>query len=256
MSGPIRLSDIIIDNNEKRPLGGLNPYNPHYDRIGQHFCDLLIEHAGLKRDSRILDIGCGTGRLAKPISQLLDTGSYEGIDVSRQYIEYCQAHLAKPNIRFNHVNIKHEEYNPTGVISPMDFKLHHNDNSFDIVTAIAVFNHFETKWVYKYITEMARVLRPKGILFATYLILNPNYLHSLANNDDQSMIFEYRTLDSWHKFQDRPLINVAIPESGLRQQYVKCGLMIKEPIRYGEWCGSPVALTGHDVVIAIKGQWR
>lgn len=253
---PIRLSDIVISKDETRPLGGLNPYNPYYDKIGQHFLKLLVDHAGLNKSSKILDVGCGTGRLAKPISGLLDEGLYEGIDINLHYLEYCQANLAKKNIKFTHVDIHHDEFNPQGKMDLMDYRFAYDDNTFDIAIAIALFNHFHTKWVFRYIAEMTRVLKPKGILFFTSLVLNNTSMQSLIDNKSQSINFEYKTPDSWHKSKDRLLVNVAIPESGLRQQCIKCRLMIKEPIRYGEWCGSPVAITGHDVIVAIKGQWR
>lgn len=259
MAEPICLADIDISHLEKRPLGGLNPFNPHFDKIGQHFVNLMIEHAGLRKNSKVLDVGCGTGRLAKPLLEFIDGGLYEGIDINKKYVEYCQNNYSKGN--FTLLDIQHEEYNPHGAIDLMNGRFPYDDNFFDIAVAVAVFNHLHTKWVFRYIAEMTRVLKPKGILFATLLILNPTSMRSLAleeSSDDRlsEIRFEHKTPDSWHKFKDRLLINVAIPESGLRQQCIKCRLMIKEPIRYGEWCGSPLAITGHDVLVAIKGQWR
>lgn len=256
MSLPARIADIDIDESCQKPLGGLNPYNPHYDKIGQSFFRLLIEHAGLHKNSKILDVGCGTGRLANQLYDYLENGCYEGVDINTNYIQYCKNKWNKSNFQFTHADIQHEEFNPNGSINLMDYKFDYNDCYFDIATAIAVFNHFETKWVFRYLAEMTRVLKPKGILFATLLILNTQSMTNLEANPEQSIRFEHKTRNSWHRSKSRRLINVAIPESGLRQQCIKCKLMIKEPIRYGEWCGSPLAITGHDVLIAIKGQWR
>lgn len=256
IQAPISLADIDLNPLEKRPLGGLNPYSPHFDRIGQHFTKLLIEHAGLNKNTRILDVGCGTGRMAKPVLNIVDQGKYEGIDVNKKYIEYCKR--TYKNSSFQHMDIYHDEFNPNGSLDLMNCKFPYEDNQFDIAFAVAVFNHFHTKWVFRYIAEMTRVLKPKGILFATFLILNSLSMQAMESQaiTAKALRFEHKTPDSWHKFKDRLLVNVAIPESGLRQQCIKCKLMIKEPIRYGEWCGSPLAITGHDVLVAIKGQWR
>ena len=256
MNLPTPIHKIDINISEKRPLGGLNPYNPNYDKIGNAFCKLLIEHAHLNSKSKILDVGCGTGRLANPVLQLLDSGQYYGFDVNSKYINYCKQRWKEYDGHFIHADIQHDEYNPNGAFDIMDYKFEYPDNSFDIAASIAVFNHFETRWVFRYIAEMTRVLKPKGILIATFLILNSLSMQNIEASSSTGFHFEYKSLDSWHKFKDRRLVNVAIPESGLRQQCIKCKLMIKEPIRYGEWCGSSLAITGHDVLIAIKGQWR
>ena len=256
MKLPIPIHQIVIDESENRPLGGLNPYNPNYEKIGNAFCKLLIEHANLSSKSKILDVGCGTGRLANPIIQMLGDGQYFGFDNNAKYIDYCKNRWAKHSDQFIHADIQHDEYNPTGAVNLMDYKFEYPDCFFDVAASIAVFNHFETKWVFRYIAEMTRVLKPKGILFATFLILNNLSMQNLEASSSKDFDFEYKSPDSWHKLKNRRLVNVAIPESGLRQQCIKCKLMIKEPIRYGEWCGSPLAITGHDVLIAIKGQWR
>src|SRR4051794_19155779 len=39
-----------------------------------------LKHFGLKEDAYVVDVGCGSGRLAKPLSQYLK-GRYLGIDI-------------------------------------------------------------------------------------------------------------------------------------------------------------------------------
>ena len=78
------LGDLKFGPDEKRPLGGINPYSSHFNQIGDRFKNLLIEFARLNPSSDVLDVGCGTGRLAKSLVPYLDSGSYTGIDVNRQ----------------------------------------------------------------------------------------------------------------------------------------------------------------------------
>ena len=250
------LGDIKIDPEVKVPLGGINPYSPYFDTIGNSFLKLLIEHARLNKKRKVLDVGCGTGRMAKQFAKFLEHGSYEGFDINERFVDYCKDAYKNKKFGFKLCDVKHSEYNPSGTIDPMEFKFPYPDQSFDLAIAIALFNHFETPWTFRYIAEMTRVLKPNGIFFATFLMLNPLSMSSIENREKHPFKFDLRTPDSWHEYNSRRLFNVAIPEAGLRRQFMKCRLMVKEPIRYGEWCGSPVAITGHDVVVAIKGQWR
>jgi 2-polyprenyl-3-methyl-5-hydroxy-6-metoxy-1,4-benzoquinol methylase len=112
------LGDIRVDASDTKPLGGLNPYNPYFDSIGKQFHRLLIDHAGLTNMSSILDVGCGTGRLAK---QLQDHGgNYYGFDVNDHFVDYCRSSYKKGH--FDCCDVRHDEYNPNGCIDPLAFE--------------------------------------------------------------------------------------------------------------------------------------
>ncbi len=245
------LHEIRVDPGVTAPLGGLNPYSPHFARIGKQFHQLLIEHAGLHKNSRLLDVGCGTGRLAHPLQDFLEV-DYHGFDVHPHFIDYCQKTYRKKNFKFKHVDVRHDEYNPGGTLDPAKFEFPYPSRSFDVVTAIAVFNHLHTKWVFQYVREIARVLKPKGIFLGTMLLLNQQSMEWINGRQKPPYQFSHRTPESWHDFEDRPLFNVAHPEEGIRRVFIKSNLMLREPVRYGEWCESKIALAGPDVLIARK----
>lgn len=250
------MGEIRVDPDERAPLGGLNPYNSHFNKIGGTFIRLLIEHARLNKKRKILDLGCGTGRLANQFHKFLEGGTYEGLDNNQHFIDYCRETYTGKKFNFIHCDVRHDEYNPDGQIDPIEFTFPYADRTFDLVCAVALFNHFETSWIFRYLSEISRVLNPNGIFFGTFLILNQMSMTHIEGRDKHPFKFDLRTPDSWHEYTERTLFNVAIPEAGLRRHFMKCRLMIREPIRYGEWCSSPVAITGHDVIVAIKGQWR
>ncbi len=244
--GEIRISKDII-----APLGGLNPYNQFFDKIGQQFCKLLIEHAGLQQKQHVLDVGCGTGRLTKALSHLsLD---YCGFDINSRFVDYCRP--TYPKARFAFCDVFHDEYNPKGKISPLTFEFPYEKHAFDLVFAIAVFNHFDVVWIDHYITQISRVLKPRGIFFGTFLLLNKQSIEFIDKRKKQPYMFQFRTEDNWHDYTSRPLFNVAHHENHIRRMFIKNNLMIKEPIRYGEWCESKIAIAGPDIIIAKRGGW-
>src|SRR3989337_2008959 len=61
-----------------------------FNQIGYEFVKHFINQCGLKPEETVLDIGCGCGRMARPLSQYLEKGRYEGIDIVPLMINWCQ----------------------------------------------------------------------------------------------------------------------------------------------------------------------
>jgi 2-polyprenyl-3-methyl-5-hydroxy-6-metoxy-1,4-benzoquinol methylase len=61
-----------------------------YRAIGAEFLGHFVRLGDLRPNERILDIGCGIGRMAVPLTQFLaDDGRYTGIDIVRDGIGWC-----------------------------------------------------------------------------------------------------------------------------------------------------------------------
>ena len=70
--------------------------------IGKEFFRYFTEIAGLKPHERVLDIGCGTGRMARPLTSYLTSGSYDGLDIVANSINWCQKTYAPvPELSFS-----------------------------------------------------------------------------------------------------------------------------------------------------------
>src|SRR5262245_45023586 len=81
-----------FDQAMKLAVGG------EFDAIGAIESELLIQ-CGLKKDGYVIDVGCGSGRLAKPLSKYLE-GSYLGIDIVPDLVDYARQLVQRPAWRF------------------------------------------------------------------------------------------------------------------------------------------------------------
>lgn len=105
----------------------------------------------------VLDAGCGTGRNSVLCAE---AGSLvTGIDIDLQALDVARARC--------------EEHQVTVDFSPADvLNLPFNPSSFDIIISHGVLEHIPGSLHGRAISEMARVLRPGGLLF----IMTPNRL--------------------------------------------------------------------------------
>ncbi len=98
---------------------------------------------------RALEIGCGPGRLMRPISRHFV--EIHGVDVSDEMIA-----LAKEKLR----DVPHAHVHVTDGASLPQFA----DESFDFIYSYAVFQHIPSREVvYEYLKEIRRVLKPGGL---------------------------------------------------------------------------------------------
>ncbi len=99
----------------------------------------------LKDDTRILDVGCGTGRFAFRLSDTNKRMKIHGIDLSKDMIEKAKAKLKQDEIHFTHGDVE---------------KLPYESNTFDIITCGSSFHHYPDQR--KALFEMRRVLKNDG----------------------------------------------------------------------------------------------
>ena len=132
--------------------------------------DRLVHSFGLRASSRLLDVGCGVGRLAIGIiDRLGPIQAYRGTDVDPRYVRWCQKHIqhAHPTFQFVTIDVGNPRYNPGGPAVAGDFRHPFDDGSFEIVYLYSVFSHMETEQVRIYLRDFRRLLASNGRLFFT-----------------------------------------------------------------------------------------
>jgi ubiquinone/menaquinone biosynthesis C-methylase UbiE len=136
------------DKNQAMSLG----VGGNFDTVGILERELLIQH-GLKPDDYLIDVGCGSGRLAKPLSQYL-TGKYLGTDVVADFIRHAREITNRPDWRFEVTD---------------GIKIPEKDNQADMVCFFSVFTHLLHEQSYMYLQEAKRVLKPSGKIIFSFL---------------------------------------------------------------------------------------
>lgn len=224
-----------------------------FTRIGEEFRGYFVELAGLTPDSAILDVGCGPGRMAVPLtSHLSPAGRYEGFDVVSEEVRWCREHLTPrfPHFRFRHVDVRNERYNPDGAVRASELRFPYDDASFDLVVLVSVFTHMLEPDVERYMGEVARVLRAGGRCLATYFLLNDD---SRRRIDAGESHFSFPAADGHARFEDSrdPEGAVAYDEAFVRSLHERARLPVHST-HYGYWCGRGEYLTWQDVVVAER----
>ncbi len=130
----------------------------------------MSEHLGLSPQSRILDVGCGPGRIAIGI---LDTfggiQEYCGVDVSDRSIEWAKRHIGAPhpNFRFIRLDVHNLRFNPDGSKIDKRFAFPFEAETFDVICLYSVFSHMLANDVRTYLRAFRRILRSDGKVYLT-----------------------------------------------------------------------------------------
>lgn len=221
--------------------------------VGDEFLGHFTELAQLRPDERVLDIGCGIGRMARPLAgYLADHGGYDGFDVSREGIEWCRRHyrgLAVP-FRFDHADVANALYNPGGGAAASEFRFPYPDEGFDFAFAISVFTHLVQDDAANYLAEAARVLRPGGRLLSTWFVLDSE-ARAQVGAGKAAFELSRRDSDTSAMSAGTPEEAIAFDEGWVRERFAEHGLAIGR-LWPGTWSGLEDGTSFQDIVVATR----
>jgi ubiquinone/menaquinone biosynthesis C-methylase UbiE len=130
-----------------------------FEKMGAIELD-IVRHFGLGSDDYLIDVGCGSGRLPRPLASYL-RGRYLGIDVVPDLVDYAQRITGRPDWRFTVVD---------------HISIPERDGQADMVCFFSVLTHLLHEQGYWYLEEARRVLKPGGkIVFSFLEFTQPNH---------------------------------------------------------------------------------
>lgn len=213
--------------------------------IGEATVQWLMSQ-GLAPTHQVLEVGCGIGRMALPLTHhLQDGGTYTGIDITAEKIAYCTRTVTPvaPHFRFVHADVYNKYYNPSGKLRAAAYQFPFADHTFDFIFLSSVFTHMLQEDMEHYLAEIARVLVSGGICISSFWITA-------------------KPLEApYHRYSEVCYIyNPAEPEHGVcyleefvRSCYARYGLTL-QTLLYGSWSGRPDGNPNsrQDIIIALK----
>jgi ubiquinone/menaquinone biosynthesis C-methylase UbiE len=162
--------------NKKLSLDLIKKTRDDYNKISTHFSSTrkynwpevadAIEGLGIKKDDKVLDLGCGNGRLFEALEKYdID---YYGLDISEELVKIAKKTYPKGNF-----------------IASDLLKTPYKDNEFDVIASIATLHHIPSKKLRREaLKEVYRIAKPGGkILISIWYFWNkPNYLGKILKS--------------------------------------------------------------------------
>lgn len=106
--------------------------------------------SGFPEAKRVLDFGCGCGRLARHLPTMTNA-EIHGVDYNPSMVAWCARNLKG-------------EYSRNKLHPPLSFP----DGHFDVIYLLSVFTHLRVETQREWLAELHRVTRPGGVVMVTF----------------------------------------------------------------------------------------
>lgn len=241
-----RRKDLVPPRTAIQSIGGSD-----FEAIGRHLTEVAVGIGGLQPEQRIVDIGCGCGRLAVPLTRYLSRGEYSGFDIDRPAIRWCQKHIERrfPNFHFTHADVRNGHYNASGAIEPERFGFPYASSSVDLVFAASVFTHLTREAVRHYLHETHRVMKPGGQCVASFFLIDTESLAKIQAGRTEPR-FRIVDGDTAVQLTDDPEAAIAFSETSVRAMFEEADLDVTA-VHTGGW-RERAGVTYQDLVVATR----
>ncbi len=145
---------------------------------GQYTADQVVAALDLQPDDRVLELGCGVGRIGTELAKRV--GHWHGVDISEKMIEVAGDRLQGFDNAAVDV-LERTRLDPAA------------DESLDKAYSVAVFIHMDKEDLFLYLEDLYRTLKPGGrIYFDTWNISHPvgfkRFAYEVGRFRDQPLV--------------------------------------------------------------------
>jgi SAM-dependent methyltransferase len=197
--------------------------------VGTEFLRYFRQFGGLRPEDSVLELGCGPGRMALPLTGYLsERGRYVGVDTWDAAVIWCRRRITP-----RHRNFKFQTIGTDGAWSAGS-RLSFEEGSFDfaIVCSLA---RLDLDTYRAYVSEAGRLLRAGGALVANCYLLTPRGRSQKTG-----------------QIEHDPSRKIVLTKDDLGVLLSSAGLCIEE-IYPGTWDHHPAPLSYQDFIVARKG---
>ena len=168
-----------LDDNHWWVVGAYHS-KEQYERSSRERLEMLVKR-GLTPNSRVLDIGCGTGQMASAMKDYLtDRGAYFGTDIGKEAIDFCQRTFHRKNFAFRQ-----------GGMTTVPFDA--SAGAFDFAIFFSVFTHTFLDETALLMAEARRLLKPSGAMIAD--VITSPLVERAAGHRGEMVVNEERFLE-------------------------------------------------------------
>lgn len=147
---------------------GLDYHNYYYG--GQKTAEWIatkIREFSTTTTPKILDWGCGSGRVLRHLPTAYPSGNVFGADYNANYVAWCQQHLTNCEV------VKND------LVPPIRFE----DSFFDAVYSISIFTHLSETNHERWMGELSRLTKSSGVvIISTH---GKSFLSKLSTEEQQ-----------------------------------------------------------------------
>lgn len=226
----------------------------NYEAIANWHISQLQKYIGVKATDNVVEIGCGVGRVAIPLTEILTDGTYLGTEVIRTHFEWCRDNIGarNPNFQFIYHDIHDTLHNPKGTLHAKDIRLPVESGTVDIILLHSVFTHMLRDEIVHYMREFRRILKPTGRVYASCFLVNDDALKAVrdAPREGWKVQFKHRYGEGCYiNSPQEPRAAVAFEDRVFVEMASQANLEIEQTL-WGNWSGTREnPRSGQDVVI-------